>query len=63
MKSNKRYYGSVFCYEGTDYLVISKREINEIKSMLTAVRGDEEVILALNEDGGKKKKVSMAANS
>ena len=44
MKTNKRYYGSLFCFEGTDYLVIAKREIDEIKSMLTVVRGDEEVI-------------------
>ena len=60
MKHNKRYYGVVFCYEGTDYEESIKREMQEIKDIVRAVRGDEEFNQMNNE--GANKKVSMHAD-
>jgi hypothetical protein len=60
MKHNKRYYGQVFCYEGTDYVESIKREMQEIKDIVRAVRGDEE-FNQMNEQGSHKK-VSIHAD-
>ena len=34
MKYNKRYYGRVFCYEGTDYVTSVRREMEEIRDIV-----------------------------
>ena len=60
MKNNKRYYGQVFCYQGTDYVESIKREMQEIKDIVRAVRGDEE-FNQMNEQGSNKK-VSIHAD-
>ena len=53
MKQNKRYYGSIFCFDGTDYVKSALKEIDEIKNIVRAVRGDEE-FNQMNDEASKK---------
>ncbi len=48
MKINKKYFGTVFCYEGTNYIESSEREVNEINDIVRIIR-DEEAEEAANK--------------
>ena len=46
MKTNRRYFGTCFCYQGTDYLVSISREVEEVNETLRVIRNeDDEIVL------------------
>eukprot|EP00347_Sterkiella_histriomuscorum_P004151 403361559 len=42
LSENHKYFGKVFCYDGTDYLEVARREAREINDVINLIRGDEQ---------------------
>lgn len=37
----KKYYGNIFGYDGTDYVIASQKEVEEIMDMIRTIRNED----------------------
>ena len=42
LKEYRRYFGTCFCYQGTDYLTVIQREVDEIKETMRIIRNEDD---------------------
>lgn len=55
----KKYFGTIFGYEGTDYVMASRKEVEEIMDMIRTIRDED----AANEEHQDNKKAILNVES
>lgn len=59
LAKHKKYFGTIFGYEGTDFVMASRKEVEEIMDMIRTIRDED----AANEEHQDNKKAILNVES